>query len=95
MDHSATTSCTEVWSGPNLWQASSFGGVNKDASATNEVYKYNERSRKWKRVIPPLPTARFYPSVLSLKSALVVAGGDTDICDYTDVIEIFKLDKSQ
>ena len=69
--------------------------MNKDASATNEVYKYNERSRKWKRVIPPMPTARFYPSVLSLKSALVVAGGDTDICDYTDVIEIFKLDKSQ
>ena len=37
-----------------------------------------------------MPTARRDPGVLSLKSALVVAGGATPLLNYTDVVEIFK-----
>ena len=70
------------------------GGRKKsDGRATNEVYTYNEQSRKWKQTIPPMPTARQSPSVLSLQSALVVAGGAT--IGYTDAVEIFKADISQ
>ena len=59
---------------------------------TNDVYVYDESSREWKKTIPPMPTARYFPSVLSLQSALVVAGGNTP--SYTAVVEIFKPDAS-
>ena len=69
------------------------GGKKKsDDSPTNEVYTYDERSKKWRQTIPPMPTARCHPGVLSLQSALVVAGG----VPYTgSVVEIFKADTSQ
>ena len=63
--------------------------------ATNEVYTYDERSRKWKQTIPPMPAARDSSGVLSLQSALLVVGGATSYEDYTDVVEIFKADTSQ
>ena len=72
------------------------GGRKKsDNRVTNEVYTYDERSRKWKQTIPPMPTARDSLGVLSLQSALVVAGGDTSDGEYTDAVEIFKADTSQ
>ena len=40
-----------------------------------------------------MPTARWFPGVLSLQSALVVAGGYTS--SYIDVVEDFKPDTSQ
>ena len=43
-------------------------------------------------MIPPMPTARWSTSVLTLRSALVVAGGAST---YTTVVEIFKPDTSQ
>ena len=69
------------------------GGEKKGYVTTNEVFTYNERSRKWNKTLPPMPTARRFPSVLSLQSALVVAGGVTS--EYTNVVEIFKADTSQ
>ena len=42
-----------------------------------------------------MPTARCFPGVLSLQSALVVAGGDRGFFEYTDAVEIFKPDTSQ
>ena len=72
------------------------GGRKKsDGRTTNEVYTYDELSRKWKHTIPPMPTARHSSGVLSLQSALVVAGGDTSNEEYTDAVEIFKSDTSQ
>ena len=70
------------------------GGMNDDYSATNEVFIYDERSRKWKQTIPPMPTARHFAGVLSLQSALVVAGGQTST-EYIDAVEIFKADTPQ
>ena len=71
------------------------GGMKNDyefeASSELYTYYYDERSRKWKQTIPPMPTARHSPGVLSLQSALVVAGGSV----YTAAVEIFKPDTSQ
>ena len=71
------------------------GDNNSDKVITNEVFTYDERSRKWKQTLPPMPTARYSPGVLSLQSALVVAGGITSNGEYTDVVEIFKAGTSQ
>ena len=42
-----------------------------------------------------MPTARISPGILSLQSALVVAGGVTSRGTYTAVVEIFKPDTKQ
>ena len=68
------------------------GGQKESGGQTSsEVYTYDERSRKWKQTIPLMPTARLYPGVLSLQSALVVAGG----VPYTTAVEVFRPDTSQ
>ena len=73
-----------------------IGGRKKsDCRVTNVVYTFDERSNKWKRTIPPMPTARDFPGVLSFQSALVVVGGAFLIGSYADVVEIFKLDTLQ
>ena len=70
------------------------GGWKKGTgNGTNEVYMYDERSQKWKLTIPPMPTARWFPGVLSLQSALVVAGGC--MATFSDRVDIFKSDTSQ
>ena len=47
------------------------GGEKKGTeNETSVVYTYDERSQKWKQTIPPMPTARWSPDVLSLQSAL-------------------------
>ena len=72
------------------------GGRKKSNNTiTKEVYAYDERSQKWKQTIPPMPTARDSLSVLSLQSALVVAGGNTSSLLYTAAVDIFKPDTSQ
>ena len=76
------------------------GGLKKnDYDESSELYTYDERSRKWRQTIPPMPTARSSPGVLSLQSALVVAGGSSYTLSYTlshtDAVEIFKPDTSQ
>ena len=72
------------------------GGKKKSNEApTDEVFTYNERSRKWKWAIPPMPTARYSTGVMSLQSALVVVGGSTSFRLYTDAVEVFRPDTSQ
>ena len=72
-----------------------FGGMNKSYLDANEVHTYDEQSRKWKQTILPMPEGRSSTSVLSLQSALVVAGGSTPSSYYTDAVELFKPDTSQ
>ena len=72
-------------------ESESHGKMN----ISSEVHTYDERSRKWKQTIPPMPTARRDPGVLSLQSALVVAGGETRPVMYTNTVEILKPDTLQ
>jgi N-acetylneuraminic acid mutarotase len=72
------------------------GGWKKSTgNETKDVYTNDERSQKWKQTIPPMPTARRSPGVLSLQSALVVAGGSGATLTYSDTADIFKPDTSQ
>lgn len=52
------------------------GGLKKDDRATNNVYTLNI-VQKWKPTLPQMPTARCLPAVVTLQTALVVAGGLT------------------
>ena len=74
------------------------GGEKCDSLRSNLIYSYNELSRKWMQTIPPMPTPRDSLDVLSLQSALLVAGGDTpsssNYC-YVNTVEIFKPDTFQ
>jgi N-acetylneuraminic acid mutarotase len=74
------------------------GGEKKSyftGKETNDiVYTYDEQYQKWKQTIPPMPTATHSPGVLSLQSALVVAGGTASKL-YSDAVEVFKPDTSQ
>ena len=74
------------------------GGIKKDEDThTNEIYTYDEQLKIWKQTIPPMPTARFATSVLSLPSTLVVAGGvfSPRPNKYTNAVEIYKSDTTQ
>ena len=60
---------------------------------SNELHTYD---KKWKQnALPPMPTARYDPGVVSLQSALVVAGGEIGHVTYTNAVEIFKPDCMQ
>ena len=70
------------------------GGRRKSNEVTNEVYEFDVVTRSWKQSIPPMPTARNSPAVLSHHSTLTVAGGYTGgTC--TSVVEVFIAETSQ
>ena len=75
------------------------GGLSRlQRQETNEVYMLlDESSKKWNRMIPSMPTARWHPSILSLPSVLIVAGGYnlSTNATYRNTVEIFKSDTSQ
>ena len=69
-----------------------------DFSKSNEIYTYEEQAKQWKQTVPPMPTARDSPGILSLPLTLVAAGGDVSGEEShiirTDAVEIFKADTS-
>ena len=71
------------------------GGCRIDIPV-NDVYVFQE-SETWENsIIPPLPTARFYPTAVNYKSTLVVSGGlthwhtDSKLRTYTNAVEVFQ-----
>ena len=71
------------------------GGIKKsDGKVTNKVYEFDEVAHSWKQSIPPMPTARYSPAVLSHHSTLTVAGGNTGH-GRTAVVEVFREETSQ
>ena len=68
------------------------GGRKKSGRyITNEVYEFDEVTQSWKQslTIPPMPTARHSPAVLSHHSTLTVAGG-FHLSQWLSVVEVFK-----
>ena len=62
----------------------------------NDVYVFQE-SETWENsIIPPLPTARMYPTAVNYKSTIVVSGGfthwhtDSEHSTSTNVVEVFQ-----
>ena len=78
-------------------QLVAVGGRKKsDTEQNKNVYTFDERSKKkWENTIPSMLTARTSPNVLSVQSALLVAGGVSSSGVYKPVVEIFKPDTSQ
>ena len=72
-----------------------IGGKKSDGRRSNDVLTYTEKSRTWKQKIPPMPTARHSFGVLSLQSALLVAGGNTASGEHVNKVEIFRADTAQ
>ena len=70
------------------------GGMDSSFSRSNVVHVFN-KGRNWKRTIPPMPTARDSPAVVSLPTHLVIAGGDVGSVRITDNIEIYNISTSQ
>ena len=70
------------------------GGMDSPLSVINVVHVFN-KGRNWKRTIPPMPTARYWPAVVSLSTHLIVAGGRLDSVTYTDIVEIYNISTSQ
>ena len=68
-----------------------IGGYHKGRNVSKKVYTHDGTLKsKWKQSIPPMPTAKAFPSVLSLDLTLIVAGGN-----LWDRVEIFKLETSK
>jgi hypothetical protein len=75
-------------------------GGKRDEGATGELLVYSEGQWKQKQGLPPMPTARFFPSVISVKSLLIVGGGCVQTpfqhgSKETDTIEIYDPDGLQ
>ncbi len=61
---------------------------------TNEWYKFN-KNRKWKLKTPLMPIAVSSPAVVSLRKALVVAGGTNEQNQAVSSVSVFKVDTQQ
>ena len=66
------------------------GGI-ASKKLTADVHMFSKESREWVKGIPPMPTARFYPTVVSHESAIAACGG----ISATDKVEVFKNDCRQ
>ena len=67
----------------------------------NDVYVF-QQSKTWENsIIPPLLTARFYPTAFNYKSTLIVSGGythwetDSKLKVRTNVVEVFQTETYQ
>ena len=70
------------------------GGADSSRSRSNVVHVLN-KGRNWKQTIPPMPTARHSPAVVSLPTHLIVAGGGLGSSGYTDNVAIYNISTSQ
>ena len=68
------------------------GKLKTDDEIADVVYTFDECSLQWKQTVPPMPTARWLPGILSHNSALIVAGGFVPPGNTTNIVEIFQHD---
>ena len=75
------------------------GGVTRDRTITKKVYQYKADSQQWEKFLHPMPTARYYPTIISTQSALVTCGGATDVIGGKGVpcttVEVYTTETSQ
>ena len=87
----------------NVFALGQFQGnlisVGGGAPATNKVYRYNEETQKWEEFLTPMPTARYYLSVLTTATAIIAYGGVTDTVNNkhvpTATVEVYSSQTSQ
>ena len=77
------------------------GGIEDEMHVvTGNVCCFNEQSQKWEEFLKPMPTARYWPAVATMQSAVVASGGVTDAWDDDiDVscatVEVYSSETSQ
>ena len=78
-------------------QLTVIGGVNTISSLTSsDLLTFDPDVKKWKKVLPPMPTKRCAASATSLNGHLVVTGGiSEDGSSYLDTVEMFDGEKRE
>ena len=64
-------------------------------AVTADVHLFNEESGQWVKTIPPMPTARFAPAVVSCPTALIACGGMKRGEVVLATVEVYRTDSSQ
>ena len=72
------------------------GGAARDHTITKKVYRYKPESQQWEEFLHPMPTARYFPTVISAQSALTACGGATNSSGVPcTTVEVYTTETSQ
>ena len=70
------------------------GGLDGRA-VVGDVYTYEEETQQWEKSIPPMPTPRKWPCVVTYHSSIAACGGyGGDQYSNMDIVEVFNSDTS-
>ena len=67
------------------------GGVDGRGAVVNHVYTYVQETQQWEESIPPMPTPRQLPTVITYNSSIAVCGG----LEGDRVVEVFNSEAAQ
>ena len=69
-------------------------GGSDGSDVVGDVYTYEEETQQWEKSIPPMPTPRIYPTVVTYHSSIAVCGGIGG-GRTSDIVEVFDSKTSQ
>ena len=67
------------------------GGLDGRGAAVNHVYTYVQETQQWEKSIPPMPTPRLLPTVITYNSSIAMCGGEGGY----RVVEVFNSETAQ
>ena len=67
------------------------GGKDGDGKLVSDVFAFEKESQQWEKSIPPMPTPRTWPTVITYKSNIAACGG----CGGDRVVEVFNSETAQ
>ncbi len=95
MEHTAYLPSKAVWLGQFQGHLITVGGVSRTKGTSDEVYRHKPKSRKWEVYLQPMPTARYYMSVITTMLAIVTCGGKDSHNEYCATVEVYTADADQ
>ena len=66
-------------------------GLDGRFATVNHVYTYVQETQQWEKSIPPMPTPRLLPTVITYNSSIAVCGGEGG----ERVVEVFNSEAAQ
>ena len=67
------------------------GGWDGRGATVNHVYTYVQETQQWEKSIPPMPTPRLLPTVITYNSSIAVCGG----LEGERAVEVFNSEAAQ
>ena len=67
------------------------GGKDGRSATVNHVYTYVQETQQWEKSIPPMPTPRRWPTLITYNSSIAVCGGE----GVERVVEVFNSEAAQ